>query len=74
MAVIGNGASGIQLVANLQKNVAQLDHYARSRTWIAASWAGDERTLESQPIPEEMKASFKEPEVYLAFRKGMEDK
>lgn len=74
MAVIGNGASGIQLVANLQRTVSRLDHYARSRTWIAASWAGDERTLEPQPIPEERKASFEDPEVYLAFRKNMEDK
>ena len=37
VAVIGNGASGIQLVANLQKTVAHLDHYARNKTWIAAS-------------------------------------
>lgn len=74
VAVIGNGASGIQLVANLQRNVARLDHYARSKTWIAASWAGDERTLEPQPISDELKDSFKDPEAYLAFRKVMEDK
>lgn len=74
VAVIGNGASGIQLVANLQRHVAQLDHYARSKTWIAASWAGDVRTLESQPISDEKKASFKDPETYLTFRKEMEDK
>lgn len=74
VAVIGNGASGIQLVPNLQRSVARLDHYARSKTWIAASWAGDERTLEPQPIPEEKKASFKDEETYLAFRKTMEDK
>lgn len=29
VAVIGNGASGIQLVANLQRTVSKLDHYAR---------------------------------------------
>lgn len=29
VAVIGNGASGIQLVANLQRTVSRLDHYAR---------------------------------------------
>lgn len=74
VAVIGNGASGIQLVANLQPVVAHLDHYARSKTWIAASWAGDERTLEPQPISEEQKKSFEDPEVYLKFRKEMEDK
>ncbi|KAH8903537.1 FAD/NAD(P)-binding domain-containing protein [Coniochaeta sp. PMI_546] len=74
VAVIGNGASGIQLVANLQPVVAHLDHYARNRTWIAASWAGDERTLEPQPISEEQKKSFEDPEVYLKFRKELENK
>ena len=74
VAVIGNGASGIQVVANLQKVVGRLDHYARNKTWIAASWAGDDRTLEPQPIPEEQQKSFADPATYLAFRKQMEDK
>ena len=74
VAVIGNGASGIQLVANLQKVVSRLDHYARNKTWIAASWAGDERTLEAQPISEEARKSFEDPTVYLKFRKELEDK
>jgi len=76
VAVIGNGASGIQLVANLQKTVTHLDHYARNRTWIAGSWApGDERTLQPQPYTEEQTALFKtNPSAYLAFRKSLEDK
>ncbi|ROW14210.1 hypothetical protein VPNG_04322 [Cytospora leucostoma] len=74
VAVIGNGASGIQLVANLQPVVSRLDHYARSKTWIAASWAGDERTLEPQPIPAEKKEVFEDPQLYLEFRKTLEDK
>ncbi|KAJ9145523.1 FAD/NAD(P)-binding domain-containing protein [Pleurostoma richardsiae] len=74
VAVIGNGASGIQLVANLQKTVSQLDHYVRNRTWIAASWAGDERTFDPQPISEELKESFKDPQVYLKYRKELEEK
>ena len=75
VAVIGNGASGIQLVANLQKVVSQLDHYARNKTWIATSWAGDERTLGPQPYSEEQKALFAaDPEAYKAFRKELEDK
>ncbi|KAH7171233.1 hypothetical protein EDB81DRAFT_709874 [Dactylonectria macrodidyma] len=74
VAVIGNGASGIQVVANLQKSVARLDHYARNKTWIAASWAGDERTFAPQPYSEEQKKLFKEdPKAYLAFRKNLED-
>lgn len=69
-----NTSKSIQLVASLQRKVARLDHYARSKTWIAASWAGDERTLEPQPIPDEKKKAFEDPQVYLAFRKELEDK
>jgi len=74
VAVIGNGASGIQLVANINKIVSRLDHYARNKTWVATSWAGDDRTFDPQPIPEEQKESFKDPQAYLAFRKTLEDK
>jgi cation diffusion facilitator CzcD-associated flavoprotein CzcO len=74
VAVIGNGASGIQLVANIQKTVTRLDHYVRTKTWIAASWTGDERKLEAQPISEEIKRSFQDPKAYLAFRKELEEK
>lgn len=74
VAVIGNGASGIQLVANLQKAVGRLDHYTRRGTWIATSWAGDDRTLEPQPIPEDKKKSLEGEKAYLEFRKGVEDK
>ncbi|KAG5953594.1 hypothetical protein E4U53_004549 [Claviceps sorghi] len=74
VAVIGNGASGIQVVANLQSRVARLDHYARSKTWIATSWAGDDRTLEAQPIPDGEQRTFDDEEAYLVFRKTLEDK
>ncbi len=72
--MIGNGASGIQLVANVQKVASRLDHYVRNRTWIAASWAGDERTLGPQLYTEEEKKSFEDPQAYLAFRKELENK
>ena len=73
VAVIGNGASGIQLVTNLQKTVGQLDHYVRNRTWIASSWAGDERLPTAQPYSQEQIEGFKkDPKVYLAFRKDLE--
>lgn len=74
VAVIGNGASGIQLTANLQKTVSRLDHYARNPTWIAASFSGDERTLEPQPFSEEEKKAFQDPETYLKLRKSVESK
>lgn len=74
VAVIGNGASGIQLTANLQPQVKQLDHYIRNKTWIAASWAGDERTLAPLPFSDEEKAAFLNPTDYLKIRKEAEDK
>ncbi|EGX92984.1 hypothetical protein CCM_04356 [Cordyceps militaris CM01] len=74
VAVIGNGASGIQVVAALQKTVAHLDHYARNKTWIATSWAGDERTAGAQPIKKDLQDIFEDSAVYTNYRKELEDK
>lgn len=74
IAVIGNGASGIQVVPNLQRVAKHIDHYARNKTWIAGSWAGDERTFEAQPYSQEEIHSFEDPIVYSKFRKELEDK
>ncbi|KIW91735.1 uncharacterized protein Z519_07703 [Cladophialophora bantiana CBS 173.52] len=74
IAIIGNGASGIQVLPNLQPIAKHIDHYARSKTWIAGSWAGDERTFEPQWYSEEQKKEFLDPEKYLKFRKELEDK
>lgn len=72
VAVIGNGASGLQLVANIQKRVDRLDHYARNNTWVAASFAGHETSIEPKTIPQELRDSFKDPETYLKYRKEIE--
>ena len=74
VAVIGNGASGIQLVPALQKVSRRLDHYARSKTWIAGSFAGDERTLEPKSFTPDKLESFNDPAEYLKFRKELEEK
>jgi cation diffusion facilitator CzcD-associated flavoprotein CzcO len=74
VAIIGNGASGIQLVANIQKRVERLDHYARNKTWIAASFAGDSTSIEPIPLDPKLRESFKDPNEYLKFRKDMEEK
>ncbi|KAF2221197.1 hypothetical protein BDZ85DRAFT_302527 [Elsinoe ampelina] len=72
VAVIGNGASGIQVVPNLQRVSKRVDHYARSRTWIATTWAGDARTFEAQPYTPEQLKEFEDPAKYLKFRKELE--
>ncbi|TQN67988.1 FAD-binding monooxygenase moxY [Colletotrichum shisoi] len=75
VAVIGNGASGIQLTSNLHKVVSHLDHYARNKTWITASFAGDETSIEPIPIPEDLRETFrKDPGAYLRYRKENEAK
>jgi cation diffusion facilitator CzcD-associated flavoprotein CzcO len=75
VAVIGNGASGIQVVPNMQKVAKHVDHYARNKTWIAASWAGDERTFEPQWYSEDTKKTLlDDPAAYLTFRKEIEAK
>lgn len=74
VAVIGNGASGIQLVSNIQKRVKHLDHYARNKTWVAASFAGDETSITPIPISPELRESFKDPNEYVKYRKELETK
>ncbi|TVY59578.1 FAD-binding monooxygenase ktnD, partial [Lachnellula suecica] len=76
VAVIGNGASGLQLVPNLQKVVKHLDHYARSPTWIAGSFGGEGegRRLEPNYYAAELLKTFEDPIVYHHFRKELESK
>ena len=72
--VIGNGASGIEEVANLQKMASRLNHYARSPTWIAGSFAGEDEGRNFKPsyhLPETLR-SFENSTVYLEFRKKFE--
>ncbi|KAI9836072.1 MAG: hypothetical protein M1819_001686 [Sarea resinae] len=75
IAVIGNGASGIQIVPQLQKVAQHLDHYARSRTWIAGSFGGEGvRTPEPKYFTKEQLKAFEDPETYHQFRKELETK
>ena len=50
VAVLGNGASGLQVVPHLQLTAKHVTHFIRNPTWIATSWAGDERTFAPQPV------------------------
>lgn len=72
VAVIGNGASGIQVVPELQKVVKHLDHYARSPTWIAGSFAGHDRKAEPMYFSPEQLKDFQDPKKYLKYRKEVE--
>lgn len=71
IALIGNGASGLQILPPLQNVVKHLDHYARSRTWIAGSFGGEDTDgLLSQERPPESR----NPEKYHEYRKRLESK
>ncbi|EUC42260.1 hypothetical protein COCMIDRAFT_29073 [Bipolaris oryzae ATCC 44560] len=72
VALIGNGASGVQILPELQKLAGHVTHYARNPTWIAAAIPNTEHTFQSQPYTKEQLESFKDPEVYLDFRKQLE--
>ncbi|KAF2815551.1 FAD dependent oxidoreductase [Mytilinidion resinicola] len=71
IAVIGNGASGIQVLPPLQKVAAHIDHYARSKTWVAAPIGGED--LE-QFVRDNIDQAKQSPEEYLAFRKALESR
>ncbi|CAG8185209.1 unnamed protein product [Penicillium salamii] len=75
VALIGNGASGLQVLPSIQPLASHVDHYARNPTWIADSFSSGNvgvRRLEPNVIPEDQRESFKDPEVYLKYRREIE--
>ncbi|CAI7629609.1 unnamed protein product [Penicillium bialowiezense] len=75
VALIGNGASGLQVLPSIQPLASHVDHYARNPTWIADSFSSGNvgvRRLEPNIIPEEQRESFKDPETYLKYRREVE--
>lgn len=72
VALIGNGASGVQLLPELQQLASHVDHYARNKTYIAPALAGKERSRLPVYFSEEQKSFFQDPETYLSFRKEVE--
>ncbi|KAH6900819.1 hypothetical protein B0T10DRAFT_393890 [Thelonectria olida] len=71
IAVIGNGASGIQVVPQLQKVAAHVDHYARNKTWVAAPIGGEDL---AELVADNIDKARTSPEEYLKFRKTLESR
>ncbi|KUM56765.1 hypothetical protein ACN42_g10429 [Penicillium freii] len=74
VAVIGDGASAIQLLPQLQKTAAQLTNYIRSPTWIFANHAA-ELTKDGTNfafIEEEKKGFCDNPVSLFKLRKDIE--
>ncbi|EXJ65479.1 hypothetical protein A1O7_01820 [Cladophialophora yegresii CBS 114405] len=75
VAVIGSGSSGVQTVASIYKDVAELYHWIRSPIWVTAgygqAYAGENG--ENFEYSEEQKQEFKrDPEGYRSYRKKVE--
>ncbi|KAL4869862.1 hypothetical protein BDV12DRAFT_195870 [Aspergillus spectabilis] len=74
VALIGNGASGLQVLPSIQPIAEHVDHYARNRTWIADSFGTvGVRRLEPNIIPQDKIDTFKDPDTYLEYRKSVEE-
>ena len=69
IAVIGNGASGIQVLPQLQKVAARIDHYVRNKTWVASPIGGEDL---AQMVADRIDQARSSPEEYLKFRKALE--
>ena len=77
IAVVGAGSSGIQIVPNLQKRVARIDHYVRGPTWISTTLANDQLVKKGSEsnieyTPEEIEAWKRDPESYHLYRRVIE--
>ncbi|KAL1860806.1 hypothetical protein Plec18170_001318 [Paecilomyces lecythidis] len=78
VAIIGNGASGQQILVNIFNKPAHIDHYVRSRQWIVPSFSPNlisakPDLLGAHVFTEEEKARFeKDPKAYLDFRRSLE--
>lgn len=74
VALIGNGASGLQVLPSIQPIASHVDHYARNRTWIVDSFGpSGVRRLEPNLFSDEQRESFKQdPQTYLEYRRKVE--
>lgn len=78
VAVIGNGASGQQLIPNIIAEVKSIDHYVRTKTWVSPTFTGS--IHEAKPdVPggpvysrEEKRAFDEDPKAYLEHRREFE--
>ncbi|KAH8424457.1 flavin-containing monooxygenase [Aspergillus melleus] len=73
IALIGNGASGLQVLPSIQPIAEHVDHYARNRTWVADSFGTTGvRRLEPNLFTPEQLESFKDSRKYNEYRKSIE--
>ncbi|OJJ00880.1 hypothetical protein ASPVEDRAFT_127510 [Aspergillus versicolor CBS 583.65] len=72
LALIGNGASGLQILPELQKVANRVDHYTRNPTWVAGTLGG-EKLSRTVPIASDLKDSWEnDSAAYHSYRKELE--
>lgn len=71
VALIGNGATGVQILPQIAKSAAHVDHYARSATWIGHTLYGNGVPGYVEYSQEEIDA-IQSDEEYHKFRKALD--
>ena len=80
VAVIGNGASGMQIVPTLLPRVQRLVHFARTRNWISAAFNNGLTSLAAKsghpgghPYSKEQRLLFeRDPAQHLKYRRDLD--
>ena len=78
VAIIGNGASGQQILVNILQKVNHTDHYIRSKQWISPTFAGGLIPARADMpggyrFTEQEKMDFAmNPTGYVEFRRSLE--
>jgi cation diffusion facilitator CzcD-associated flavoprotein CzcO len=80
VAVIGNGASGMQIVTALLPRVKHLVHFARTRNWVSPAFNNGLTALAAKnghpgghTFSEEQRKAFEQdPAAYLEYRRGLD--
>jgi cation diffusion facilitator CzcD-associated flavoprotein CzcO len=78
VAVIGNGASGIQILPNIHSDVEHLDHYVRSKIWVYSTFtknlfsATAEQPGGHQYTDEERALFRQDPQAHLEHRRNFD--
>ncbi|ANB14279.1 hypothetical protein AWJ20_5244 [Sugiyamaella lignohabitans] len=73
VAVIGNGASGIQVLPQLQRLASHVDHYVRNPTWIGSQFGGENIPENLVFSPDQIALFKSDPVAYYKYRKTLEN-
>ncbi|OAL40506.1 hypothetical protein AYO20_00242 [Fonsecaea nubica] len=77
VALIGAGSSGIQMLPQIRRHAAAVDHYVRGKLWIPPAGIGGEgleaRNGDPRTPAADLERFKNDPEVYRQYRRYVED-